>query len=556
LIVTRPQAIPGASGLGDPEGQATVYAAFQSVVERFGKKPFLRAPPEATCGYADGAIEFTYAAARREVERLRAGYAAFELVPGDRVALAFDSRLDVYLHLLAVNSLGASVVPLTMAGSDDELRYVIDHSNASLVTGADEHLDRLLTLTATEEKMIPVVASESLRRNGLTAGPVGGPRTEAALLYTSGTTGKPKGCMLSNHYFLNLGQRYLDLGGLCALGEDERLLTPLPPNHMNALACSFMAMMLCGGCVIQLDRFHPQSWWRTVRTEAATVIHYLGVMPAILLTLDPGGDEDSGSQVRFGFGAGCDPRHQQAFEDRFGFPLIEAWAMTETGGGAMIVANTEPRLLGQRCIGKPQGPMSYRIVDESDQDVVQGQEGELIVRANGDDPRKGFFSGYHNDDEATEAGWQGGWWHTGDIVREAPDGSLFFVDRRKNVIRRSGENIAAAEVEAALLELSVIGNCAVTAVPDEIRGDEVFAFVVTASGVEPSETLARQIVERSLQQLSYFKVPAYIVFVDELPLTASQKVSRAALKKLARDSIESGRAFDLRACKHPRGMRR
>ena len=107
---------------------------------------------------------------------------------------------------------------------------------------------------------------------------------EAALLYTSGTTGTPKGCMLSNEYFLAIGCWYIGLGDICSLDKNDRLLTPLPPNHMNALCTSFTAMMLCGGCVIQLDRFHPLTWWQTVRDENATVIHCLGVMTAILLT--------------------------------------------------------------------------------------------------------------------------------------------------------------------------------------------------------------------------------------------------------------------------------
>ncbi len=532
----------------EPAGQATVYTAFAMAADRFAGQPFLRAPAVATRAYASSAVEYSYATASQAVDTLRAGYQGFGLGAGDRIALAFDSRLDVYLHMLALNALGASIVPLNMSGTDSELQFVIDHSDACLITGADEHLPRLHTLAA-EMGKIPVVPADRLVGDAALASPAGGAQTEVALLYTSGTTGRPKGCVLSNTYFLTVGQQYLELGGLCAVGSRERLLTPLPPNHMNALSCSFMAMMLSGGCVIQLDRFHPRSWWQTVRDEAATIIHYLGVMPAILLTLEKQNDEDFGAQVKFGFGAGSDPRHQRVFEDRFGFPLIEAWAMTETGGAAMIVANHEPRLVGQRCIGRPHGSMELRIVDESDREVEPGQDGELLVRSGGRDPRKGFFSGYYKDAAATEAGWRGGWWHTGDIVRRGPGGSLFFVDRRKNVIRRSGENIAAVEVEAALLQHEAVGNCAVTAVPDEIRGDEVFAFVVTAGNIPASEKLARQIFDHCMQCLSYFKAPAWIAFVDDLPLTASQKISRAEVKKLAGEQLASGRAFDLRAYK-------
>lgn len=529
--------------------KSSVFTAFSAIAVTHGQKPFLLAPAVATAAYSPFAIEYSYAEAAEEVDRLRAAYQQQKLHAGNRVAMAFDSRLDVYLHMLALNAMGISIVPLNMGGSDEELRYVIEHSDSCLVTGIKAHVDRLAGLFG-KSNDIAFIPAESLRAEGASiASPVGDHATEVALLYTSGTTGKPKGCMLSNYYFLNMGHEYNELGGLCRIDSHDRLLTPLPPNHMNALSTSFMAMLMCGGCVIQLDRFHPHSWWQTVRSEGATVVHYLGVMPAILLTMAQQPNEDFSAQVKFGFGAGSDPRHQQTFEDRFGFPLIEAWAMTESGGAGMTVAKEEPRHLGQRCVGKPVRSMEFRIADAEGKDVPLGAQGELLVRSRGPDPRRGFFSGYYKDPAATEEGWAGGWWHTGDIVRQGPDGSLFFVDRQKNVIRRSGENIAAVEVEAAILRHSGVRNCAVTAVPDEMRGDEVFAFVVPVEDAARDEKLARDIFDHSRQFLTYFKLPGYIAFVDELPLTASQKVSRAEVKSRARSLLASSSVTDLRAFK-------
>jgi acyl-coenzyme A synthetase/AMP-(fatty) acid ligase len=530
------------------EADSTVFGMFAVAAEQFADRPFLRAPAVATADYAPNSIEYTYAAAARCVDGLRAAYQRLDLQQGDRVAVAFDSRLDVYLHLLALNALGVSLVPLNMGGSDQELRYVIEHSDSRLVTGIAEHVQRLRAVFG-EANALDFIAANDLHGEDQLADALGDAGTEVALLYTSGTTGKPKGCMLSNEYFINMGREYNQFGGLCTIDCNDRLMTPLPPNHMNALSTSFMAMLLCGGCVIQMDRFHPRSWWQTVRDEKASVIHYLGVMPAILLTLPREAADDFSNQVKFGFGAGSDPRHQQVFEERFGFPLIEAWAMTESGGAGMTAANREPRHLGQRCIGKPVANMEFRIADTDDNAVPRGSDGELLVRSKGADPRKGFFSGYYKDVEATEQGWAGGWWHTGDVVRQGADGSLFFVDRQKNVIRRSGENIAAVEVEAALLRHEAVLNSVVTAVPDEMRGDEVFAFVVVAGDIDPDDKLAKAIFDHTMQFLSYFKLPAYIDFVDELPLTASQKISRAEVKQLARQKLEAGQAVDLRAFK-------
>ncbi|MEM7501258.1 MAG: AMP-binding protein [Pseudomonadota bacterium] len=521
----------------------SVYDAFRHSAQRFSSRPFLRVPASSAELYADGAVEYSYAETEAFSDALRAGYAERGVTIGDRVAVAFDSRLDVYLHLLALNGLGASIVPLMSAASDDELLHIIRHSEAKLVVALPESQPRFENLA-----VAPVITPAELEteaEHSMTA--VADLNTEAALLYTSGTTGKPKGCMLSNDYFLAIGVWYNALGGICAIDENDRLLTPLPPNHMNALCTSFTAMLLCGGCVIQMDRFHPRSWWRTVRDERATVIHCLGVMTAILLKLPEVENENFRGQVKFNFGPGSDPRHQGAFEERFGIPVIEAWAMTESGAGGMTIAYKEPRHVGQRCIGRPSSVTEYRVVDEHDQDVALGEAGELLVRAKGGNPRKHFFSGYYKDESATEDAWRGGWWHTGDVVREGDDGSLYFIDRRKNVIRRSGENIAAVEVEATLLQHDAIKSCAVCAVPDEIRGDEVFAFLTLESPIEPIK-----VFEYCMERLAYFKVPAYIAVVEALPLTASQKVSRGDVKRLARECLASGGAQDVRELKKRR----
>ena len=151
---------------------------------------------------------------------------------------------------------------------------------------------------------------------------------------------------------MEVGRLYTGLGGYCRFETGDRLATPLPVTHMNALAVSFMAMVMTGGCLVQLDRFHPSTWWQSLRDARATAFHYLGVMPAMLLKAPPSPTDDLRGVLRFGFGAGVDPRHHAAFETRFGVPLIEAWAMTETGAGAWITANREPRHVGQRCFGK------------------------------------------------------------------------------------------------------------------------------------------------------------------------------------------------------------
>jgi len=479
---------------------STAFSAFEQTARAHGAKPFLQVLPED--------IELTYAQALDRIVSIRKIYAAAGYGRGHRVALRLPNCPEFLLHFFALNSLGAAVVPVNPDYQKAELEYVIDHSEAALV-----------------------IDQSNLGAGDLPRAPKPGNAQECALLYTSGTTGQPKGCLLSNFYFLNLGRRYLDEGGLAAVHHSEdRLITPLPLFHMNALACSTMAMVLSAGCVVQLDRFHPKTWWRDVARSRATIVHYLGVMPAILMGL-PADPVEKQHRVRFGYGANANPKDHAAFEQRFGFPLVEGWAMTETGGGAVIAASREPRHVGTRCIGHPPPGLEVSIDPNS----------ELLVRQAGSDPRRGFFSGYLKDEKATAEAWRDGWFHTGDCVRRGPDGSLHFVDRRKNIIRRAGENIAALEVEAALAGHPAVGQVAVIARPDPVRDEEVMACVVPNGQV--SKDTAISIQDWCLERLAYFKAPGYVAFLKELPVTSTNKVQKARLADFA---VNPRDCYDLR----------
>jgi acyl-coenzyme A synthetase/AMP-(fatty) acid ligase len=225
--------------------------------------------------------------------------------------------------------------------------------------------------------------------------------------------------------------------------------------------------------------------------------------------------------------------------------------MTETGAGAVVIANREPRHVGTACFGVPEPEVEVRIVDDAGTDVPVGAPGELLVRSAGSRPRRGFFREYLKDEAATADAWAGGWFHTGDVVRADEQGHLYFVDRRKNVIRRSGENIAAVEVEAVLRQHPLVANVGVAPVPDLLRGDEVAACVVPVRDLTPGETAhaAQELVAHCLQRLAYYKAPGWIAFCASLPLTATQKIQRSELKALARARVNDGDAVDTRALK-------
>lgn len=532
----------------------TVAETFAASAARYAGHDFLQLLPETAAVFGIEPRTFSYAEAAAEVARLRAGYAAAGYGHGHRAGLLLLNRPEFLFHFIALNGLGVSVVPINPDWRSAELEFLIGHSEICVAACVPERTAALGEAAVAAGR--PLVLTDPAGR-AIGEAPSAPPlltRTpdtdsECALLYTSGTMGRPKGCVLPNEYYLHAGHWYTQVGGLCEVRPGvERLLTPLPMMHMNAMAYSTMCMVLAGGCLVLLDRFHPRSWWESVRASRATIVHYLGVMPAMLLSA-PVGADDRRHHVRFGFGAGVNPRHHAPFEKRFGFPLLEAWAMTETGAGAVIIANREPRDVGSTCFGAPDSAVECRVVGEDGVDVVPGTPGELLVRHAGERPRFGFFRRYLKDEAETNEAWNGGWFHTGDLVIRDATGQMRFVDRKKNVIRRSCENISAVEVEAVLSQHPTVRAAGITAVPDELRGDEVFACIVLENSAAATEDLARELAAFCRERLAYFKAPGYIAFCAALPLTPTEKIQRSKLKDVARQLLEQRAYVDLRLLK-------
>ncbi len=535
--------------LGRPQ---SVYEAFVQAARSHGDRPFLCVLSEVASVYGLQPGELTYHDARVRVDELAGQFASAGYGAGHRVGLLLENRPIYFLTWFALNAIGASVVPINPDLRASELQYLIEHSEMIAAVALPERRHDLEQAAKAAGRIVAVMGPDDLEKPpALTKA---APRAtskcneECAVLYTSGTTGFPKGCVLTNDYFLISAEWYAGVGGLCAMRPGgERMLTPLPTFHMNAMATSTMAMLALGGCLIPLDRFHPKTWWQCVRGARATVVHYLGVMPAILMAA-PASEQDCDHPVRFGFGAGVPRDLHRPFESRFGFPLIEAWAMTETGSGAVIAASHEPRNPGTSCVGRPSGDLEIRLVSDTGSDVAIGEIGELLVRRRGDDPRRGFFHRYLKDPQATEAAWAGGWFHTGDLVKQDLQGRVYFVDRNKNIIRRSGENISAVEVERVLCEHPAVKAAAVAAVPDPLRGDEVFACIDLDGEAGPAAT-ADDLVRWCMARLAYFKAPGYIAFVNSLPVTSTQKIHRRGLKDLVADLFARHAYIDTRALK-------
>ncbi|MEC9345709.1 MAG: AMP-binding protein [Pseudomonadota bacterium] len=536
---------------------STVHACFLEAVAEAPDNAFLACPPDAGRAWHPDGKEYTYAEAARAVAALIALYDAAGYGVGHRVAVLMENRPEHFFHVLALNALGASCVPVNPDYTHDEALYQMEHSEADLCVATRARVGFMEDVAkARPSKPMPVVCAEDLpaslpRPTFPKTDAVPDLETEVGLYYTSGTTGRPKGCIVTNFYYLNGGAWYRNFGGTFAMETGrERVYNPLPVFHMNCGIVAFVCMILGRNCLVIPDRFHPGHWWKDLVEMRVTGFHYLGIVAPVLLKQPPCPEEKQ-HMARFALGAGMEPELHPVFEERFGVRLTEVWGMTETG---RIFADAfEPRQITTRAFGRPIGGLEAKIVDDDDTELPRGTPGELLVRWGGEEgPRHGFFSGYLKNEKATEDSWKGGWFHTGDIVMQDGTGMLFFVDRKKNIIRRSGENIAAAEIEATIQAMDEVAQVAVIAAPDELRDEEVMACIVPMAGVETGPALAEAIQARCLEKLAYYKAPGWIAFIEKLPTTGTQKVQKQEIFPKGSDPRQAPGVIDLRAAKKKR----
>ena len=534
---------------------ATIGGVLREAAAAYGDRPLLVAPPNPARAYDPEGRTISHAQAAATVQALMARYRAAGYGAGHRIALLLENRLEHMLHKLAMNALGICCVPVNPDYRPRELAYLIDHAHVDLAVVLQSRWPDWQAGAREAAWQPPAVLFEQF---DAVLPPAPTPATDwtptadtpASILYTSGTTGRPKGCVLSHRYELAAGVYYATRGGLADFRpEGERIYNPLPLFHVNASILSFYGALLTGSCQIQTDRFQPTRWWAEVRATRATVVHYLGVIIQ-MLQLQPPSVADRDHCVRFGVGAGVEPQLHAAFEQRFGFPLLELWGMTENV--RILIDCQPPRQVGTRAFGRATPGIEVRVADDAGNDVPDGTPGEMLIRHSAETPRKDFFSGYLDDEPATEAVWRGGWFHTGDVVTRDATGMLHFVERRKNIIRRSGENIAAAEVEAWLLAHPDVELAAVMAVPDEVREEEVLACIVLkphARAAPDTETLLRSLFAHCEAGLAYFKAPGWVWFSEQIPTTGTQKIQKHSIFGAGTDPRTLPGMHDLRAWK-------
>lgn len=529
--------------------QLTIGEYFALAAQRYADNSFLVVPEHKQRHYYPDGLELSYSQAAQQVKSYQLTLSDAGYGHGHRIAVLLGNQPEMLLVKLALNSLGIVWVPLNPDYRPSEAAYILQDSNVDLAITVPSMMPQLRTAIlacnndlATGQLIndalnIPIARSDAPNQRRIT------PDSEASILYTSGTTGRPKGCILGHEYELMQGSWYCSRGGTFSLREGrERVYNPLPLFHVNAAIVHMFGTIVGGNCQIIPERFSRRRWWAEIRAAQATGMHYLGVVIPALMN-DPASADDKNHTLRWGLGAGVEPTLHKAFEDRFGIPLIEVWGMTEMC--RILTDCHEPRLINTRAIGKPQPGLEVRVVNADDADVQPGESGEMVVRHSENTPRRGAFSGYLNLPEATEDAWRGGWFHTGDVVRQDQNGMLYFVDRKKNIIRRSGENIAAAEVEACLQAHPNVDQVAVIAVKDDMRDEEVMACITVIQG-EKDLPHARRLFEFAMTELTYYKAPGWIVFLDSIPVTGSQKIQKHIIFSKREDPTTHPNAYDFR----------
>ncbi|MEG0921151.1 MAG: AMP-binding protein [Comamonas sp.] len=536
------------------DDNSTIGNALSAAVARYAGNSLLAVPGNPKRSYLPEGAEFSYAQVGALVEQLKAVYQAAGYGVGHRIGLYLESRPEHMLHKLAINSLGICCVPINPDYKRRELNYLIDHAQLDLIICLPERLAAIqesLQDTRTQPGVVTtdpacytalaLPAARTMPSGVLNAD------TPASILYTSGTTGQPKGCVLSHAYELAAGKWYAQHPGFISIREgQERLYNPLPLFHVNASILSFYCMLLTGGCQVQTDRFQPSRWWEEVATSRATIVHYLGVIIPLLLK-QPESEWEKKHCVRFGYGAGVEPQLHATFEQRFGFPLIELWGMTEIV--RTLSDHMENRQVGTRSFGRGGPGLEVMVANEFGEAVPHGTPGEMLVRHSAETPRKHFFTEYLDNPDATATAWEGGWFHTGDVVVQDTDGLLHFMDRRKNIIRRSGENIAAAEVEAVLLSHPKVQQVAVLAAPDDIREEEVLASIVLVPGMQSGTAICQELFDFCRQEMAYYKVPGWWWFTTEIPTTGTQKIQKHRILSAGQDPRSLPNVLDMRALK-------
>jgi long-chain acyl-CoA synthetase len=483
--------------------------------------PFLFAP--------EPGVVLAYAGLRATARSLCAELAARGVEPGEVVSYMLPNGVAAVGAFLGAMYGGYVVSPVSLLAQDALIEHTLAHSATRIVFAAPEFVPRLEAIVArigSRAIVRPALPDDLGLRpaHGDESGRALEATTPAMLMYTSGTTGTPKGALLSHGNLVHAGRSIVAAHELAPV---DRVLSSLPLYHVNGQCIGTISPLVSGGSIVMPHRFSVSQWWSLVERYRPT---WLNIVPTIIAYLLNGPDltpaqAEACRRIRFARSASAPlpPEHHRAFEARFGISVLEGMGLTECGS----VAFANPLDPGARKIGSPGRPvgMAARVVAPDGVELGTGERGEIELR--GDN----VMTGYHKDPEATARALRpGGWLATGDLGYRDADGFYFITGRLKELIIKGGENIAPREIDEALLKHPAVLEAAAAGIPDREYGQEILACVVLKPGAACSEADLRA---HCLAELGRYKSPKAFRFLAELPKGPSGKVQRL---KLAADA--------------------
>jgi carnitine-CoA ligase len=476
--------------------------------------------------------EVTFGQALTRAEQAAAGLSAVGVKKGETLALMLANSLEFLDLWFGAALLGAVIVPVNTHLRGDGLRYVVEHCDAQVAVIDPE-------LTESFEAAVPRGAGPGRRYVRGERAPAGysplgellttgrpaarrsdlSPADLASVLYTSGTTGLPKGVMCSHNSYAAAALEYVH--GYVRMRSDDVLFTCLPLFHVNAQALSAMPSLLTGRPWVMSARFSASRFFEQMREHQVTVFNYIGAMLTILLK-QPERPDDAANPIRLTAGSSAPAEQWTEFERRFGIQIVEIYGLTESAGVCLASPPDDVRV--GRC-GVPVSWAEVQIQRADGSEAAADEPGEFVIRSKRPNT---MFQGYYKDAEATIAAVRDGWFHSGDRGSQGADGYFRFIDRLKDSIRRRGENISSYEVERTVNSHPSVTESAAVGVPSELGEEEVMIVVVPRDGheLDPAE-----LIEFCAARMAAFMVPRYVRVCAELPKTPTEKIQKFQLRE-------------------------
>ena len=455
---------------------------------------------------------------------------------GEHVMILMANSPEYLIAEFGIMKAACVYVTCSTLIQNEEVEYQIDHSDTVAVV--TDQPDRVAAIVAAMDRDVSVISAV---RDGETIGSgigsLGGATTWAEphadnddlamLIYTSGTTARPKGVMYTHGQLYVAAQRFMHA---LQYAEGERILHYFPMYHGNGGVALLMPIILVRGTIVLKEKFSASRFSEMLAEDDITFVG-LNASHAKMILAQPPTEHDRAHRVRRAqFALQMDFERRQEFERRFGIALLEIYGLTECLGIATASPPFALRTMGSA--GTPLPGLELRIVDADGVDVPRGSPGEVLLRSL---TRRGLSSGYYRDDAATAELMRNGWMHTGDVGFLDDDCCFTFLERSKDMIKRSGFNVAAAEVERVLLDHDSIEETAVVSIPDPFREESIVAYVVSAGGADIDLATLR---DHCAARLAAYKVPEHIVRIEQIPTDVLGKVDKKALRRRALDDVE------------------